>query len=301
MKKYKKIAYISLIIILITFGFIVYKVSGKEEKSDIKEKANEEIKYIDGKLTNLFNEINNIKFNGYTISATDISQNDTSIQNEEQSSNSTSSSSSNDSGSSASSPNSSEKKQGNEKQKEYTLKETGILNNKEEINWEEIKKEVENLYPSLSSMTIDLYKTSINQQEILGFNNEFDNLINAVKNEDKEATLDELSKLYNYIPKFKQSCSDTNLEIIISNTKNYLFKAYSILDSEKWNNISANINEAIQEYTKLVTDIENKNNKQYNINKAYIMINEMQNAIKLEDKEVFLIKYKNLLEELENI
>lgn len=298
MKKYKKLAYILLIIILITFGFIIYKVSGKDENSDIKEKANAELEYIDGKLTNLFNEINNIKFNGYTISATDISQNDTSTQSEEQTSNSSSSSSGNSSGSSN---NSSEEKKENEKQEQYTLKETGILNNKEEINWEEIKKEVENLYPSLSSMTIDLYKTSINQQEILGFNNEFDNLINAVKNEDKEATLDELSKLYNYIPKFKQSCSDTNIEIIISNTKNYLFKAYSILDSEKWNNISANINEAIQEYTKLVTDIENKNNKQYNINKAYIMINEMQNAIKLEDKEVFLIKYKNLLEELENI
>ena len=298
MKKYKKLAYILLIIILITFGFIIYKVSGKDENSDIKEKANAELEYIDGKLTNLFNEINNIKFNGYTISATDISQNDTSTQSEEQTSNSSSSSSGNSSGSSN---NSSEEKKENEKQEQYTLKETGILNNKEEINWEEIKKEVENLYPSLSSMTLDLYKTSINQQEILGFNNEFDNLITAVKNEDKEATLDELSKLYNYIPKFKQSCSDTNLEIIISNTKNYLFKAYSILDSENWNNIFANINNAIQEYTKLVTDIENKNNKQYNINKAYIMINEMQNAIKLEDKEVFLIKYKNLLEELENI
>jgi len=31
------------------------------------------------------------------------------------------------------------------------------------------------------------------------------------------------------------------------------------------------------------------------------MINELQNAIALNDKEVFLIKYKNLLEELQNI
>ena len=46
----------------------------------------------------------------------------------------------------------------------------------------------------------------------------------------------------------------------------------------------------------------NKENiNQYNINKVYVMINELQNAVTLKDKEVFLIKYKNLLEELQNI
>ena len=37
------------------------------------------------------------------------------------------------------------------------------------------------------------------------------------------------------------------------------------------------------------------------INKAYVIINELQNAINLEDTDIFLIKYKNLLEELQNI
>lgn len=39
----------------------------------------------------------------------------------------------------------------------------------------------------------------------------------------------------------------------------------------------------------------------YNVNKAYMMIEELQNAINLKEKEIFLIKYKNLLEELENV
>ena len=166
---------------------------------------------------------------------------------------------------------------------------------------EEIKKEVENVYPSLSSMTLDLYKTDAKHQEILDFNKEYDNLIKAVKEENKEDTLAELAKLYDYIPKFKEACSNESSQIIIANTKNYLFKAYSILDKEDWATIASNINHSTQEFTKLVTNVENKNNKQYNINKAYIMINEMQNSVTLQDKEVFLIKYKNLLEELENI
>ena len=68
------------------------------------------------------------------------------------------------------------------------------------------------------------------------------------------------------------------------------------------NNISQNINSAAEEFTKLVTDINNQETgNQYNINKVYIMINELQNAATLKDKEIFLIKYKKLLEEIENI
>ena len=85
-------------------------------------------------------------------------------------------------------------------------------------------------------------------------------------------------------------------------TKNNIFRAYSILDKEEWNTISENINNATQEFTKLVTDVSNKESgNQYNINKTYIIINELQNAVTLKDKEVFLIKYKNLLEELQNM
>ena len=149
MNKYKKIAYAFLIIIIIASGFIIYKVSGKDGDINIKEKADAEIQYIDGKLVNLFNELNNIKFDGYTISATNISENDTSTQSSEQNSSSSSSSGSSSEGDSkdksagnSGSGGSSENEGSSEKQnnKQYTLEGTGVLNKKEEINWEEIKK-----------------------------------------------------------------------------------------------------------------------------------------------------------------
>lgn len=46
---------------------------------------------------------------------------------------------------------------------------------------------------------------------------------------------------------------------------------------------------------------DDQNISKYNVNKAYMMIEELQNAINLKEKEIFLIKYKNLLEELENV
>ena len=72
MKKYARIAYIFIILLILLSIFLVYKVSGKDESQDkIQEKLLSSIKYFDNKFTDLFNEINNIKFENYTISVTE--------------------------------------------------------------------------------------------------------------------------------------------------------------------------------------------------------------------------------------
>lgn len=298
MKKYKKIAYITLILIIFISGFFIYKVFGKNNSNDnLNEKTLEEVKQLESKFQNLFNQLNNISFENFKISSTEIKEQ----ESQSESSSSSENSSSNNSSKEKSSENkdNSTSKQDN---KQYKLEEVGILTNQEEINWEQIKKDVEKIYTSLYSTTLDLYQTSVNQQDIVNFNKEYDNLTKAVKEENKDATLIELVKLYDYIPKFIENCTDDEKEKIVIKTKNDLFKAYSILDKENWNEISDNVNNSTQEFTKLVTNINTKEiGKQYNINKIYVIINELQNAITLKDKDIFLIKYKNLLEELQNI
>lgn len=305
MKKYTRIAYLVIIVLILLFGFFVYKVSGKNSTDgDVKEKSLSEIKYLESKFLNLFNQLNNINFENYTISATKISEE----QSEKQSSSSSGKSGSGkgesgqsengeSSGSSQSSEDSSK-----EDNKQYELQESGVLTQNSEINWKQIKNDVENIYVSLYPTTLDLYQTASNKEDIVNFNKEYDNLTKAVKDENKEETLKELSRLYDYLPKFIENCASEEKDKTIIKTKNNIFKAYSILEQEDWGAMSEYVNNAIQEFTKIVTDFNNQEKgNQYNINKTYIMINELQNAIALNDKEVFLIKYKKLLEELQNM
>lgn len=309
MKIYNKIAYIVLILITVALGISVYKVYGRNgANEDVKNKSLAEIKFLENKFFNLFNQLNNINFENYTISSTDIKEQNQKSSSESSTGSSsggeeTGGSSSSESGEdSKQSQNSSQDSQSSNDNKKYEIEQKGILTSDNEINWDYIKNDVEKIYTSLYSTTVDLYQTSINQEDIINFNKEYDNLTKAVKDEDKEATLTELSILYNYLPKFMESCADKEKEKTIIKTKNNIFKAYSRLDREEWQEISQDINNASQEFTKLVTNIENKEKgNQYNTNKIYVIINELQNAVILKDKEVFLIKYKNLLEELENI
>ena len=313
MKNLKRIGYIVLIIIITVLGFVIYSNASKDNQDDQQEKVFSEIKYVESKLVQLFNEINKIESRNYSIAIGEISKDSGSSQSNSQSSGQSSDESSSESGSgggeggtsageqSTSSDNSSNSSNSDQDNKKYELQLSGVLTNKEDINWDYIKGEIENLYTSIATITLDFYQIGANQDNILAFNQQVDNLSVAVKDENKETTLTELSNLYSNLSNITQNLEGNETYKIVVRIKENVFKAYSKLDTGKWDEITNDINNAISIYSELLTNTSQGIDNQYEINKGYILINEMQNAVKLQDISVFLIKYKNLLEELNSI
>ena len=311
MKKYQKIAYIFLVIFVLSIVFILFKSYADINKNeDEKEKTETEIQRIELSFVNMFNELNNIKFENYRINTSQINKEDLKDNSSSSASetipssggsSSSESSSSGDQGESQKENGSSQSSEESKENQNYEMKLSGVLTNNSDINWENLKNEVEILYSAIPSLTIDLYKININKEKITNFNQEYDNLMKAIKEENKQNALDALANLYNYLPDFIENSTDDTNEKILIKTKNNVFKAYSLLDKNDWNAITENVNLANQEFTKILTNSQSSNKNQYIINKAYVQINELQNSTKTKEKEIFLIKYKNLLEELENI
>lgn len=311
MKKYQKIAYIFLVIFVLSIVFILFKSYADINKNeDEKEKTETEIQRIELSFVNMFNELNNIKFENYRINTSQINKEDLKDNSSSSASETTpssggssssESSSSGDQGESQKENGSSQSSEESKENQNYEMKLSGVLTNNSDINWENLKNEVEILYSAIPSLTIDLYKININKEKITNFNQEYDNLMKAIKEENKQNALDTLANLYNYLPDFIENSTDDTNEKILIKTKNNVFKAYSLLDKNDWNAITENVNLANQEFTKILTNSQSSNKNQYIINKAYVQINELQNSTKTKEKEIFLIKYKNLLEELENI
>ncbi len=333
MKSYKTISYTFLVLFLvlgIAFGF--YKaISANDGKSNkVKEKAKTEIEYLDGKIMKLFNEMNQIQFENYKISVNKVdtsdsknssassqgggsqSKSDSSGSSKEGSGSGEGSSSGESSGGSSGSSSgnsqgeSSQSKGSSGSQSEksestYTLQETSVLTKSEDIDWIKVKNEVENIYLSLPTITLDLYQTDINDQDILLFNTEYDNLTKTIQQEEKVATLQQLVKLYEIITRFTDGVSDDAKDKKISKAKLDIYKAYSKLDDGKWEEISNDTKAAVDEISKLMTSTDMKDQKQYSTNKLYVMISELQKAADIKDEKIFLIKYKNTLEELINI
>ena len=73
MKKFRRIAYIILIAIVVILSLTIYTNASKDNGETEKEKVLAQIKYLETKLTNLFNTMNNIKATDYNIIETEIS------------------------------------------------------------------------------------------------------------------------------------------------------------------------------------------------------------------------------------
>ncbi len=309
----KKIIYIVLLVIMVVLALTIYTNASKNNTENNGDKTASEIKFLESKIVDLLNKMNGIEIRNYKISYGEMTKK-TQEQSGGESSKSGGSKSeegeessggdggSNEGDSSGSSSNSDSQKDTKGTEKKFEMKKTGVLsNNTEDINWEEIKLEIENLYSSIPTITVDLYRNNANQEDILSFNKEYDNLMQVAKNEDKEKTLTQLSKLYDYIPKFINNTSSTDIEKKVIEAKSNIFKAYSKLDNNNWKEIFNDVNNAVNSYSQLLSNTTIDSKKQYSINRIYILLNELKSSISLKDKQIFLIKYKNLLEEFDSL
>lgn len=299
MKKFKKLGYLIIIIVLVVLGLTIY-VNATNKESPEEDKILAEIKYIENTISDLMNSLNKIETRNYNISIEKPSKETENkisggSSSDSKSQNSGSSSSGGDASQSADSTDSSD----NQDNKQYELNLEGILTNSDEIDWKEIKLEVENLYLTIPTFTMDLYQYDINNEDILNFNKELDTLTTIVASENKKETMKQLSNMYNKLSDFLQVISIDNLYKTKIKAKANILSAYSKLEDDDWEGMQKDIKNAIDIYSNLLADTSISANKQNNINKIYIMLNELQNAISIKDKSVFLIKYRNIIEEME--
>lgn len=301
MKKFKIISYIILLIVLVILALTVYTSAKQDNDKDEKEKVVSEIRYLDTKLVDLFNNMNNIEMRNYKIYTTKIEESRSAETTG--GGNSSSESGQNSEGASSDSSSSSEGSNTDttNTEKNYEMTESGILTSSRDIDWTACKNEVELIYTSISTITLDLYKQNVTQEDILNFNKELDSLTASLQEENKQTALDNLIKIYEYIPRFAQNVSDDTLYKTVLETKLHVFKAYSKLDTKDWGTMATNLTDAINVYSSLLTNTGIETGKQSSINKGYVMLNELKNAVDLQNDSIFLIKYKNLLEEINNL
>ena len=168
----------------------------------------------------------------------------------------------------------------------------------EEIKWGEIRKDIENVYAVFATISIDLTSIGVNNQDITEFNNILDDVAVDVKEKNKESSLTDLSKLYNLIPKYMDSYSAEELNKNIKTTKAYVLTSYSLVNNENWNEARLNLTKANDTFSNVMTNQDNYPNREININRSYLLLNDLKQSTEKEDKQIFYVRYKNLLQEL---
>ena len=167
-----------------------------------------------------------------------------------------------------------------------------------DIDWATLKSDMENIYYSWNTILLDLYKLNIANDRILEFSSNLDRATVYIKNEDKKNSILAIAKLYEYLPYYSEQILEDNAEKNIIRAKSFIINAYSFVEIPDWDNIKGELNKAIESFKIVTTDANFIIDNSYKVNKCYVLLNELNNSANMKDKEIFFIKYKNLMEEL---
>ncbi len=314
MKKYKKIA--MLIIVVLAAVFLSGCSKGKD--GDLKTKVISELNFVNAKTIDMLNKLNNISFESYSIISEQVKFNDEEKQNNQsQSGKSTETASGTEEGENSNGESSSKGDSGSTNGQKGQQSEQGSSNDKinttnmvmnvelskdrNNIDWTTIKNDVELLNESWTIITIDLYTLNANSNTILNFSNKLNTAMVAIKNEDKQKSLTALADLYSSIPEFlREIDADKNMQKI-RQTQSYVIDAYILADDMENTEINKNLTQAITTYSEVMSDIDYTKDKTEKTNKVYVLLNELANSLTKKDTDVFYIKYKNFMKEIEAI
>ena len=286
------------ILLLFTIFFEILLLSGcgqNNAEDKLNEKILAEVKYLDSTITSILNRMNNISFQNYTVSIKQVNEeesSETGTQGQGQNGGSTTQGSG-DGGSQEESENK------NEKINVSEMTRSSILNQEERTpEWELIKGEIEDIYTSWNTVIIDLNKIGVNNYDILDFSQTLDNATIAIKNEDKIAATTEMAKLYTYIPKYIEKVTEEPQKNL-KEVKSFLINAYAAVEEDNWTKVNEEVKAGEEILSRVMSNTNFVNNYSFNINKIYVTFSELKNSISLQDKDVFYLKYRDVLKELD--
>ena len=314
---------LGIICVILAIALICIRVSSVNAQSsdkDLREKISEEISYLDSSISQLMNKMNNIdiiKYKVYTKQI-DVPKEDESSSsgNSQESSGSSSENSSEGSSSQSGGENSSSGQtsggqsqgqassegQGNTTNVSELVPSVTLEGNNEEIDWNQISFLVEKIYSIWPSVNLDLQKQGISTELINSFSLSMDGLIQSIKNKDKGNTLINLFNMYINIPKYSSSISEDNDTINKYNTKLNILNAYVLVSNDdNWNSAIASVTAAKNCFASIVSNTKENEDKKSAMQKAYVILEDLERITQINDKQIFFMGYKNVMQELETI
>ncbi len=314
---------ICLILAIILICVKVMAASDKSSEKDLNNKIEEEIRYLDSNLIKLMNKLNNITVINYKVYTKEINEPNSSSEGGESGKGNSSSSMQEGNSSSGSSSDSQQQSgegsgQGGGSQSQNgsssstgssesiaiseLIPNTILSSNNDEPDWVELAYLLENIYSTWPTINLDLQQKGISNEMIEGFSLSMNGAIQSLKNQDKNNTLINLYNMYINLPRYIMAITNDAKKINLYNTKANILNAYVLVaTTDKWNDITSSIIEAKNSFNSILTSENDDKNEKINMQKTYVIMEDLERASKLNDKDIFLIGYKNIIQQLETM
>ncbi len=168
----------------------------------------------------------------------------------------------------------------------------------DKINWQWIKDDVGKMNDAWGTLILDLTEVDIQNQDIMEFSKDLNDLIIAMHDENAQNMLNELSDMYKRIIIFKQAYSEDKNKIQKNKIKSGTLSVYTFIHKEDWTGAKTEIDGIIENYKSLMNDIHYTEENGYNLNKIYVLLEEYRISIQTQNYDLARMKYITTVENL---
>lgn len=168
----------------------------------------------------------------------------------------------------------------------------------EELNWDNIASDCNKINNSVDTIVLDLSEGNLSNDEIVKFSNEVNNLNVFIANKDESGFIQSCSTLYTILSDNFEKISDNKNKVNFMKLKAIVISSFVQSNLTNWDEAKNNINLAESKYKEMMDDIDYMQEYSYNLNKVYILIEELKTVIDSEEKDLARIKYINFIEKV---
>ena len=162
-----------------------------------------------------------------------------------------------------------------------------------DINWNNIEYIYENIFISWQTMQIDLNEEKVNSELINRYNANLNGIANSIIQQNKESAMINYLNLYVDICDIVKYVSNDEKTQNLFYTKLYLLNAYTLCESEKWDEMYESVTNAESYFQNTYSDSDINYQSKKKISMA---ISNLKNTINLNEKNVFYLQYKNIMQ-----
>lgn len=164
------------------------------------------------------------------------------------------------------------------------------------LQWKDISKEVEEISISIDTIIQDLSELDVSNEDILALRNEVNSLIISAGNKDEYNLLQKASNLYSLLPNYMEKYSEDKNKIDIMKLKGLVLTSYIQANSLEWELSKDTIILAEAKYNEMMNNIDYMKEYSNSLNKVYVLLEELKNAIELQEIELTKVKFINFIE-----
>lgn len=164
--------------------------------------------------------------------------------------------------------------------------------------WEEILADSRKIENGMATTLVDLAMLNIDTEEISKLSTGINNLIIAIEAQDETNLMIELNNIYALIPNYLSKYLKDDELIFKKQLKYYAISTYVGFNMGNIDLANGQISEAETRYSEKMKDVNYVQKNEYNVNKVYVLIQELKNAVSLGSQELVKTKYLLLIDEI---